>query len=45
MSKKKIKYVHEGRYLAEVEVDLIEDDHEWAPYLKVQEDTKLDEAC
>lgn len=44
MSKKKIKYIHEGRYVAEVEVDLIEDDHEWAPYLTVQEATKLDEA-
>lgn len=44
MPKKKTKYIHEGRYVAEVEVDLIEDDHEWAPYLTVKEATKLDEA-
>ncbi|MDX1641712.1 MAG: hypothetical protein R3220_08430 [Balneolaceae bacterium] len=44
MPRKKTKYIHEGRYVAEVEVDLIEDDHEWAPYLSVDDASKLDEA-
>jgi len=27
----KTKYVHEGKYVAEVEVSLIEDDAQWSP--------------
>ena len=41
--KKKIKYVHAGRYMAEVEVDLIKSKNEWAPYLSVEDATKLDD--
>ena len=41
--RKKIKYVHEGRYVAEVEVDLIEDDTGWSPYLNVDDAYKLDD--
>ncbi|NBC27490.1 MAG: hypothetical protein GVY08_11555 [Bacteroidetes bacterium] len=44
MVKKKTKYIHAGRYVAEVEVDLIESEDEWAPYLSVQDATKLDDA-
>lgn len=44
MEKKKTKYVHEGRYVAEVEVDLIESEDEWAPYLSVEDATRLDNA-
>ena len=40
--KKKIKLIHEGRFAAEVEVDLIEDDTGWAPYLSVADARKLD---
>jgi len=40
--RKKVKYVHEGRYVAEVEVDLIEDDTGWSPYLNVDDAYKLD---
>ena len=39
----KTKYVHEGRYVAEVEVSLIEDDTQWAPYLSVDDAYKLDD--
>jgi hypothetical protein len=39
---KKIKLIHEGRYAAEVEVDLIDDDTGWAPYLSVADARKLD---
>ena len=42
MVKKKTKYIHVGRYVAEVEVDLIESDDAWAPYLSVEDAGKLD---
>ena len=41
--RKKTKYVHEGRYVAEVEVKLIEDDTGWSPYLSVEDAYKLDD--
>ena len=41
-SRKKTKLIHEGRYVAEVEVDLIDDDTGWAPYLSVEDARKLD---
>jgi len=41
--RKKIKYVHEGRYVAEVEISLIEDDKGWAPYLSIEDAYKLDD--
>jgi len=40
---KSIKLIHEGRYAAEVEVELLEDDTGWSPYLRVEDATKLDE--
>lgn len=40
--KKKTKLIHEGRYAAEVEIDLIVDDTGWAPYLSVADARKLD---
>ena len=41
--RKKTKYVHEGRYVAEVEVSLMEDETEWSPYLSVNDAYKLDD--
>ncbi len=43
MVKKKTKYIHAGRYVAEVEVNLIESDDEWAPYLSIEDATRLDD--
>lgn len=40
--KKKIKLIHEGRFAAEVEVDLIDDETGWTPYLSVADARKLD---
>ena len=40
--KKKIKLIHEGRFAAEVEVDLIDDETGWAPYLSVGDARKRD---
>jgi hypothetical protein len=36
------KLIHEGRYAAEVVVDLIEDDTGWSPYLSLDDAKKLD---
>jgi hypothetical protein len=44
MSKRhRIKYVHEGKYVAEVDVELLEDAMEWSPYLSVKDAYKLDD--
>jgi hypothetical protein len=40
---KRTKLIHEGRYLAEVDVELLVTDDEWAPYLSVQDAYKLDD--
>ena len=40
--RKKTKYVHEGKYVVEVEVELIEDDTGWSPYLRLEDVYKLD---
>lgn len=37
------KLVHEGKYVAEVDVDLIESDEGWAPYLSLEDAYKLDD--
>ena len=37
------KYIHEGKYVAEVDVVLLETDEEWSPYLLVEDACKLDE--
>ena len=42
MSRKSSKLVREGKYAAEVEVELIEDDTGWSPYLSIADGKKLD---
>lgn len=37
------KLVHEGEYVAEVEVELIYTDEGWSPYLSLTDAQKLDE--
>lgn len=37
------KMVHEGNYVAEVEVDLIFSDEGWSPYLSLEDAYKLDD--
>ena len=39
--RRRTKFVHEGKYVAEVEVDLIETDEGWAPYLSLEDAYKL----
>ncbi len=38
-----LKMVHEGEYVAEVEVQLIETDDEWSPFLSLRDAEKLDQ--
>ncbi|MFQ5905069.1 MAG: hypothetical protein ACE5JA_00690 [bacterium] len=37
------KYVHEGEYVAEVDVELIDTDEGWSPYLSVDDAQRLDD--
>ena len=43
MTRSSIKLVHEGRFVAEVAVELIEDQGGWSPYLSVSDAGKLDQ--
>jgi hypothetical protein len=42
-TRKKTKLVHEGRYVAQVEVELLEDETGWSPYLTPADANKLDD--
>ncbi len=42
-SRKRTKFVHVGRYVAEVDVELVEDETGWSPYLKPEDAYKLDD--
>ena len=37
------KLIHEGQYVAEVDVELIETDEGWSPYLSLDDAYKLDD--
>ncbi len=41
-TRKSAKWLHEGKYAAEVPVELIEDDTAWSPYLTPADVRKLD---
>lgn len=36
------KIIHEGDYMAEIQVELTYTDHDWSPYLSLTEAQKLD---
>jgi hypothetical protein len=42
MTRKSKELIHEGKYAAEVSVDLIEDETPWSPYLSPEDAGKLD---
>ena len=42
-TKHKTKLVHEGDFVAEVPVELIETKDDWSPYLSVEDAQKLDD--
>ena len=37
------KLVHEGKYVAEVDIELIDTDEGWSPYLSLDDARKLDD--
>ncbi len=41
--RRQTKFVHQGEYVAEVEVELLESVEGWAPYLSPEDAQKLDE--
>jgi hypothetical protein len=41
-TRKRTKLIHEGKYAAEVPIELIEDDTAWSPYLSPEDVHKLD---
>ena len=42
-NRRQTKLVHEGEYVAEVDVELIEDDTGWSPYISLEDAYKLDD--
>ena len=42
-ARQKIKFVHEGQYVAEVAVELIESDGSWSPTIRLEDAYKLDD--
>ena len=41
--KRQVKLVHEGDYIAQVDVELIYTDEGWSPYLSLDDARKLDD--
>ena len=41
--RRKTKYIHEGKYVARVEVELIQEDEGWSPYLSLEDAYRLDD--
>ena len=42
-TRRKKRLVHEGQYVAEVEVEVIDTDTGWSPYLSLEDAYKLDQ--
>ena len=42
-SRDRTKLVHEGNYVAEVDVELLEEPEGWSPYLSLEDAYRLDE--
>lgn len=42
--RRKTKYIHEGEYVAAVEIELLEDETGWSPYMSLDDAYKLDDA-
>jgi len=42
MTRRSKEFIHEGKYCAEVAVELIEDDTAWSPYFTPDDVRKLD---
>ena len=42
-TRRRTKLVHEGSYVAEVDVELLEDSEGWSPYLSLEDAYRLDD--
>lgn len=42
-TRRKTKFIHESRYVAEVEIEVIEDETSWSPYLSLEDAQRLDQ--
>lgn len=42
-ARRRTKFVHEGKYAAEVEVELLDEGNGWSPYLSLTDAEKLDD--
>ena len=43
MKRKRTKLIHEGRYVAEVDVEILEEPEGWSPYLSLEDAYRLDD--
>jgi len=43
MKKPYTKRIHEGQYVAEVDIELMVTDEDWSPYLSLEDAYKLDD--
>ena len=43
MTRKTTKLIHEGEYVAEVDIEFIITDDEWSPHLSLEDAYKLDD--
>jgi len=43
MKRHQTKFVNEGHYVAEVDIELIDSNDGWSPYLSLEDTLKLDE--
>jgi hypothetical protein len=41
--KRHTKFLHEGKYVAEVDIELIDTDESWSPYLSLVDAQRLNE--
>lgn len=39
----RVKLIQEGRFMAEVDIQILEDETGWSPYLSVKDASKLDD--
>ena len=42
-TRKRTKIVHEGKYMAEVDIELLQDETGWSPYLSLDDAYKHDD--
>ena len=42
-SRKHTKLVHEGKYIAEVEIEIIDTEDGWSPYISLEDALRLDD--